>query len=86
MSYALFPSPVYALASWLDCSDLLFIALLSLPCFPPLSPPLGFGSAAGEAPGPPAQTPLLPLTHYGLLPSAGKPGWDAGGTRPSSWK
>lgn len=37
MNYALFPSPVYALSSWLDVSNLLFIGLLSLPCFSLLS-------------------------------------------------
>lgn len=73
MNYALFPSPVYPLSSWLDFSNLLFIGLLSLPCFSPLI--LDWDLAA-----------LLLLSHYGLLPFAGKLGWTAQETHPSSWK
>lgn len=62
MNYALFPSPVYALSSWLDFSNLLLISLLSLPCFSPFSPSpgLGFGGVAGEGPAPSLRKPPPP--------------------------
>lgn len=82
MNYALFPSPVYALSRWLDFSNLLFIALLSLHCFS-LSPHRrDLQGCWGDSYAGPAQTPLLPLTHYGLLPSAGKPEGTARETHP----
>lgn len=87
MKYALFPSSVDVLSGWPDFSNLLFIALLSLPCFPPLTLPLEFGRAAGQTPAPPAhRAPLLPLTHYGLSPSAWKPEWTSRETHPRPWE
>lgn len=62
MNYALSPSPVYALAAWLDFSHLLFMDLLALSCLALSAPALLMPHSAVGA-FPPSCSPAMGYCH-----------------------